>query len=44
MDLQGVGWGMDWLDLAQGKNRLRALLEAVMKLWFPQNEGNIWSS
>ena len=28
--LQGVGWGdMNWMDLAQGRGRWRALLNAV---------------
>jgi hypothetical protein len=27
MDLQEVGWGMDWIDLAQDKDRWRALLK-----------------
>ena len=30
MDLQEVEWGMDWIDLAQGRNRWRALVNAVM--------------
>ena len=31
MDLQEVGfWGMDWIELAQDRNRWRALLYAVM--------------
>ena len=25
MDLQKVGWGMDWIDLAQDKDRWRIL-------------------
>jgi len=32
MDLQKVGWGMDWIDLAQDKDRWRVLLEAVINL------------
>jgi hypothetical protein len=28
-------WGMDWIDLAQDKDRLRDLVNAVMKLQFP---------
>ena len=40
MDLQVVGWGgMDWIDLAQDRDRLRALLNAVMNLWVPKNAG-----
>jgi hypothetical protein len=33
MELQEVGCeGMDWIDLALDRNRLRALVNAVMKL------------
>jgi hypothetical protein len=36
MDLQEVGWrGMDWIDLAQDRNRWRVLVNAVMKLRVP---------
>jgi len=35
MDLQEVGWGMDWIDLAQDKDRWRALASAVMNLRVP---------
>jgi hypothetical protein len=33
MDLQEVGWeGMDWIDMAQDRDRWRALVNTVMNL------------
>jgi hypothetical protein len=30
MDLQEVGWRMDWIDMAQDRNRWRALVIKVI--------------
>ena len=41
MDLQDVECGyMDWIGLAQDRNRRRALVSAVMNLLVPWNAGN----
>jgi hypothetical protein len=36
MDLREVGWGgMDWINLAEDRNRWRALVNAAMNLRVP---------
>jgi hypothetical protein len=36
MDLGEVGWGdVDWIGLAQDRNRWRALVNSVLNLWVP---------
>jgi hypothetical protein len=41
IDLPEAGWGgTEWIDLAQDRDRWRALVSAVMNLRVPQNAGN----
>jgi hypothetical protein len=36
MDLREVGWqGIDWINLAQDRNRWQALVNGVINLWVP---------
>ena len=36
--------GMEWIDLAQDRDRWRALVNTVMKLRVPKNAGNFLSN
>jgi hypothetical protein len=41
MDLQEVGWGhMDWIDLAQDRDRWWPVVNAVMNHRISSNAGN----
>jgi hypothetical protein len=33
------GWGLDWVDLAQDRDRWWALVSAAMNLWVPKKCG-----
>jgi len=45
MDLQEVGCrGVDWIELAQGRDRWLALVDAVMSLRIPYDAGNFLTS
>ena len=40
MDLEEVGGGCeDWMELAQDRDRWRALVSMVMNLWVPKMRG-----
>jgi hypothetical protein len=32
MDLREIGWGMDWIDVSQDRDRWQAVLNKVIKL------------
>ena len=45
MDIQEVGCeGMDWIDVAQDRDRWLALVNTVMKFRVPQNSGKFLTS
>jgi hypothetical protein len=42
MDLVEIGWGdVKWIDLAQDRDKLRALVNVVMNLWSAENAGKL---
>jgi hypothetical protein len=44
MDFGEIIWdGVDWIGLAQDRNKWRALANAVMNLWVTQNAGKLLS-
>jgi hypothetical protein len=44
MDLGEVGWGdVEWIGLAQVRNRWRALVNVIMNLRVPSNAGKLSS-
>jgi hypothetical protein len=44
INLWEVEWGIDWIDLAQDRDRWRAEVKEVMKLQVTENTGNVLSS
>ena len=45
MDLQKIGCvDMDWMELAQGRDRWRAFVNVVMDFWVPYSAGNFLTS
>jgi hypothetical protein len=44
-DLTGIGWGgMDWINLAQDRDRWRALMNTIMNLRVLYNVGKFLST
>jgi hypothetical protein len=44
IDLVEVGWGdVDWIGLAEDRDRWRALVNSELNLWVPKNAGKLSS-
>jgi hypothetical protein len=44
MYLGEVGWGdVDWIGLAQDRNKWRVLVKSILNLWVPWNAGKLSS-
>ena len=41
MDFKNWDWGVDWVDVAQEKDKWLAVVKMVTDCWFPQNTGNL---
>jgi hypothetical protein len=41
MDIHEIGWWVEWIDLAQGRNKWPAAVNRVMKLRVPHKRGNV---
>jgi hypothetical protein len=44
MGLHEVGWGMDWIGLAQDRDLGQAVVNKVINVRIPQNAGNFLTS
>jgi len=45
MDIKETAWeGVDWIYLAHGRDKWRAVVNTVMNLLFPYDEGNIFTA